>query len=43
MVTESALFRDSEYHIPTDTTGKMDFEFMAELVGSLVIFFLSHR
>ena len=43
MVTDSAFFRNPYYHSPADTMDKLDFEYMAELVESLVIFFLSHR
>ena len=43
MVTDSAFFRNPYYHSPADTMDKLDFEYMAELVESLVLFFLSHR
>ena len=43
MVTDSAFFRNPYYHSPADTMDKLDFEYMAELVESLVIFFLSHH
>ncbi len=43
MVTDSAFYRNPHYHTPADTMDKLDFEYMAELVESLVIFFLSHR
>ncbi len=43
MVTDSAFFRNPYYHSPADTMDKLDFEYMAELVESLVIFFLSHQ
>ncbi|MGD2186261.1 MAG: M28 family peptidase [Desulfobacterales bacterium] len=43
MVTDSAFYRNPYYHTPADTMDKLDFEYMAELVESLVIFFLSHR
>jgi Zn-dependent M28 family amino/carboxypeptidase len=42
MVTDSAFYRNPYYHTPADTMDKLDFEFMAEVVESLVIFFLSH-
>jgi len=42
MVTDSAFFRNPYYHTAADTMDKLDFEFMAEVVESLVIFFLSH-
>ena len=43
MVTDSAYFRNPYYHTAADTMDKLDFEFMAEVVESLVIFFLSHQ
>jgi Zn-dependent M28 family amino/carboxypeptidase len=44
MVTDSAFFRNPYYHTAADTMDKLDFEFMAEVVESLVIFLLSrHR
>lgn len=43
MVTDSAFFRNPYYHTAADTMDKLDFEFMAEVVESLVIFFLSHK
>jgi Zn-dependent M28 family amino/carboxypeptidase len=43
MVTDSAFYRNPYYHTPADTMDKLDFEYMAELVQSLVLFFLSHR
>ena len=43
MVTDSAFFRNPYYHTAADTMDKLDFEFMAEVVESLVIFFLSRR
>ena len=43
MVTDSAFYRNPYYHTASDTMDKLDFEFMAELVESLVIFFLSHQ
>jgi Zn-dependent M28 family amino/carboxypeptidase len=43
MVTDSAFFRNPYYHTAGDTMEKLDFEFMAEVVESLVIFFLSHQ
>jgi Zn-dependent M28 family amino/carboxypeptidase len=43
MVTDSAFYRNPYYHTPADTMDKLDFEYMAELVQSLVIFFLSHQ
>jgi hypothetical protein len=39
MITDSAFYRNPHYHQLSDTMDKLDFEFMAELVESLVIFF----
>jgi hypothetical protein len=39
MITDSAFYRNPHYHLPSDTIDKLNFEFMAELVQSLVIFF----
>lgn len=39
MITDSAFYRNPHYHQPSDTMDKLDFQFMAELVKSLVIFF----
>jgi Peptidase family M28 len=35
MVTDTAFFRNPNYHLPSDTTDTLDFTFMAELVRSL--------
>ena len=43
MITDSAFYRNHNYHMPSDTMDKLDFRFMAELVESLIIFFCSHR
>ena len=43
MVTDSAYFRNPYYHTAADTMDKLDLEFMAEVVESLVIFFRSHQ
>jgi Zn-dependent M28 family amino/carboxypeptidase len=43
MVTDSAFFRNPHYHTAGDTMDRLDFEFMAELVESLLFFFLSHQ
>lgn len=40
MITDSAFYRNPHYHQTSDTMDKLDFQFMAELVESLVIFFL---
>jgi len=41
MVTDTAFFRNPNYHLPSDTMEKLDLTFMAELVESLVNFFAS--
>jgi Zn-dependent M28 family amino/carboxypeptidase len=43
MVTDSAFFRNPYYHTAGDTMEKLDLDFMAEVVESLLIFFLSHE
>ena len=43
MVTDSAFFRNPYYHTPADTMEKLDYRFMAKLVESLLLFFISHR
>jgi Zn-dependent M28 family amino/carboxypeptidase len=43
MVTDSAFYRNPYYHTASDTMDKLDFKFMAELVHSLLLFFVSHR
>ena len=43
MVTDSAFFRNPHYHTAADTMDKLDYEFMAELVESLLLFFRSFR
>ena len=35
MVTDTAFFRNPNYHLPSDTIDTLDFTFMAELVNSL--------
>ncbi len=40
MITDSAFYRNPHYHQPSDTMEKLDYKFMAELVESLVIFFM---
>ncbi len=37
MVTDTAFFRNPNYHLPTDTIDTLDFGFMAELVESLTL------
>ncbi|UCG14965.1 MAG: M28 family peptidase [Deltaproteobacteria bacterium] len=41
MITDSAFYRNPHYHLSSDTMDKLDFQFMAELVESLLIFFNS--
>lgn len=41
MITDSAYYRNPNYHQFTDTMEKLDYGFMAELVESLLIFFRS--
>ncbi|MFC1830152.1 M28 family peptidase [Thermodesulfobacteriota bacterium] len=43
MITDTAFYRNPHYHLPSDTLEKLDYEFMAELVESLVFFFRSHQ
>lgn len=43
MITDSAFYRNPNYHLPSDTMDKLDYRFMAELVESLIIFFRSHH
>jgi len=43
MITDSAFFRNPHYHLPSDTMDKLDYQFMAELVESLMLFFKSHQ
>jgi hypothetical protein len=43
MITDTAFFRNPHYHLPSDTMDKLDYDFMAELVKSLLLFFRSHR
>jgi hypothetical protein len=42
MVTDSAFYRNPHYHLASDTLETLDFQFMARLVESLLIFFRSH-
>ena len=39
MVTDTAFYRNPYYHLPTDTMETLDYDFMAELVQSLALFF----
>ena len=43
MITDSAFFRNPNYHLSSDTMETLDYRFMAELVESLIIFFKSFR
>jgi hypothetical protein len=43
MVTDSAFFRNPNYHTAADTMEKLDYRFMAELIESLMLFFKSQR
>ena len=43
MITDTAFFRNPNYHLAADTMDTLDFPFMAELVKSLMLFFQSHR
>lgn len=41
MITDTAFFRNPHYHLASDTMDKLDYNFMAELVRSLLLFFNS--
>ena len=43
MITDSAFYRNPHYHTSLDTMEKLDYEFMAELVESLMLFFSSFQ
>jgi Zn-dependent M28 family amino/carboxypeptidase len=43
MVTDTAFYRNPHYHRASDTMEKLDFDFMGQLVKSLLIFFRSHH
>jgi len=43
MVTDTAFFRNPNYHLPSDTIDTLDFDFMAELVTSLELALLELR
>jgi hypothetical protein len=43
MVTDSSFYRNPHYHLSSDTMNTLDFRFMAELVESLLLFFLAHH
>jgi hypothetical protein len=39
MVTDTAFYRNPHYHRISDTMEKLDYDFMAELVDSLLLYF----
>lgn len=39
MITDTAFYRNPHYHTDSDTMEQLDYQFMAQLVNSLVIFF----
>jgi Zn-dependent M28 family amino/carboxypeptidase len=41
MVTDTAFYRNPHYHRTSDTMEKLDYDFMAELVESLLLYFRS--
>jgi hypothetical protein len=41
MVTDSAFYRNPHYHTAADTIDRLNYEFMAQLVESLLLFFRS--
>jgi Zn-dependent M28 family amino/carboxypeptidase len=41
MITDTAFFRNPHYHRASDTMGRLDYGFMAQLVKSLLLFFCS--
>jgi Zn-dependent M28 family amino/carboxypeptidase len=41
MITDTAFYRNPHYHRPSDTMDTLDIDFMAELVRSLLLFFLA--
>ena len=43
MVTDTAFFRNPNYHLPSDTIDTLDFTFMAQLVKSLELTLLELR
>jgi len=43
MVTDSAFYRNPYYHTSLDTMEKLDYDFMAQLVNSLMLFFCSFQ
>jgi Peptidase family M28 len=43
MITDTSFYRNPHYHTSSDTMEKLDYGFMAQLVKSLLLFFLSHN
>ncbi len=43
MITDTAFFRNPNYHLLSDSMEKLDYRFMAELVESLLLFFKTHQ
>jgi Zn-dependent M28 family amino/carboxypeptidase len=43
MITDTAFYRNPNYHLASDTMEKLDYNYMAELVKSLVLFFSAHE
>jgi len=43
MITDTAFFRNPNYHLLSDSMEKLDYRFMAELVESLMLFFKTHQ
>ena len=41
MITDTAFFRNPNYHLPSDRMETLDIEFMAQVVASLLLFLLS--
>ncbi|MBM9535615.1 M28 family peptidase [Desulfobulbus alkaliphilus] len=41
MITDTAFYRNPHYHLSSDTMETLDIDFMAELVRSLLLFFLA--
>ena len=43
MITDTAFFRNPHYHLRSDTMDTLNYDFMAELVKSLMLFFRSQH
>jgi len=43
MITDSAFYRNPHYHLLSDSMDTLDFNFMAQLVQSLILFFQLHH